>query len=221
MAARRLTFRVLLVSTHRWLGLLLGLWLALLGATGSLLAWAPELIRAEMLARDPYHRSRVDQPMIGVTAAHAALQRAQPELAPAEIGLVIVPNYRYPHYLFPVRRHGGVVYKVDPYDGTVHRPYRKSDLLIGRVTEWHENLLLGPRGLLLNGLGSALALVMLVSGLWLWWPATWRAARRSLSVRGGQALPRLLLARHNLLGVASLALVTLVTATAVVLTADT
>ncbi|MCC7494713.1 MAG: PepSY domain-containing protein [Fimbriimonadaceae bacterium] len=221
MRRRTVDWRRLWRQVHLWLGLLLGGWLALIGATGSVLAWGPELIRSELLWRHPYRRQALDQPRLPLSQVVAALQQADPTIQLTDLRLIVIPNFRYPHFLVPLRRSGGIVYKIDPFDGTVYQPYRKTDLWIGLVSAFHENLLLGPRGLLLNGWCSALAVVLLGSGLWTWWPRSRSACWRSLRPRRGTPPRRQLLAWHNLGGLTGLPVLLLTTTTAVLLVSET
>jgi len=78
-----------------------------------------------------------------------------------------------------------------------------------QAVEWlvdlHDNLLAGETGRLLNGIGGALFMVLILTGGWLWWPG-WRHILRSLKVGKPQASRRFTLQLHSVLGILSFAL---------------
>jgi uncharacterized iron-regulated membrane protein len=191
------------------------LWFGLIGLSGSVLAWLPDLISYEMRVRHPYEITSPNQPQIPLSQAIAQLRKTVPDITPKELSSAILPNERYPFYLFSLRREDAVTYKIDPYSGTVHPPYRKSDLIIGNIANFHEMLLLGPKGLIANGVASFFAVFMLLSGLWLWWPSTMRQLKIRLSVKRGASWRRQLMDLHNVLGIYLFVVVFLTTATAV------
>jgi uncharacterized iron-regulated membrane protein len=213
--ARRL--RRIMFFIHLWTGVILGLWFALVGGSGSIMAWLPELISFEMQARHPFERTHPGQAQIPLSEALSQFRKAMPDVQPAELAAVTLPNERFPYYLVPVRRKGGLFYEVDPYSGTVHSGFRKSDLIIGNLSNFHEMLLLGPKGLLANGIGAVFALFMLLTGLWLWWPSTWKQLRLRLTVKRGAPVRRLFMDLHNVFGAYLYVILFVASLTAVVL----
>ena len=87
-----------------------------------------------------------------------------------------------------------------------------------RVVEWlvdlHDNLLSGSTGRMLNGVGGALVIALIVTGLVVWWPG-WRRVGASLNVGRPEASRRFARQLHNVLGVASCALLLVWALTAV------
>jgi uncharacterized iron-regulated membrane protein len=78
-----------------------------------------------------------------------------------------------------------------------------------RTMEWlvdlHDNLLAGQTGRLLNGIGGALFLVLILTGAWLWWPGTGNVLR-SLKVGRPRASRRFVWQFHSVLGILSFAI---------------
>jgi uncharacterized iron-regulated membrane protein len=217
--ARRV--RRIMFFIHLWTGVTIGLWFALIGGSGSIMAWLPELISYEMRARHPFEITQPGQAQIPLSQALAQLQKKHPELKPAELASITVPNERYPFYLVPVRSNGGGVYKIDPYSGTVHPRYRKTDLIIGNIANFHEMLMLGPQGLIANTVGSVFALFILLSGLWLWWPSTLKQLRLRLTVKRGSTPRRLFMDLHNVFGAYLYVILFTASVTAIVLAVNT
>jgi uncharacterized iron-regulated membrane protein len=73
------------------------------------------------------------------------------------------------------------------------------------LVDLHDNLLAGDTGRLLNGIGGALFMVLILTGVWLWWPGLSHVLR-SLKVGKPQASRRFMLQLHSVLGIVSFAL---------------
>jgi uncharacterized iron-regulated membrane protein len=184
--------------------LILGAWFALIGVTGSLLAWRGELSAAELRWRFPREEQPVSaaQP-IPLSQAVAAMQRAHPRSTARELATVTVPNARMPFYAFTRGRDRASqeTILIDPYSARVHPPVRLRTLFVGTVNQLHARLLAGPRGYLANGALTALAAPLLLSGLWLRWPAKVRLLKARLMMKRGVPLQRTLMDLHNVMGI--------------------
>jgi len=203
---------------HLWTGVILGLWFVMIGLTGSSLAW-PELIGAEMKAMFPYERTSANQPQIPLSQAISAIKKAQPDITPKELSLVIVPNYRFPYYIFT--RNNKVfhftLFLVDPYSGKVNPPRQVIDFTTGKLEQLHMNLVLQAKGLIANGIFSVFVLFLLLTGLWLWWPSTLRQLKLRLTIKRGAPLRRLLMDLHNIMGIYLYIILFVTTATAILM----
>ena len=126
----------------------------------------------------------------------------------------------------PARPERPVVVSLLDRDGRVDRlfdPYAAKDMgqsfpPILRAEEWlvdlHDNLLLGPDGRTVNGIGGILVLVLIGSGVVIWWPGRGRVWR-SIVVGKPEASRRFARQLHNALGIWSLALLLVWAITAV------
>lgn len=217
--ARKL--RQVLFFIHLWTGVILGLWLVMIGLTGSVLAW-PELIGAEMKIRFPYEKTSIDQPQIPMSQAIAAIEKADTGLSEAELSLVFIPSYRFPYYMFSHYESPSenVLFLVDPYSAKVHKPLQIQDFITGKNEFLHIGLIAGPKGFLTNGVLSFFTLFLLLSGLWMWWPATVRQLKLRLSIKRGAPLRRRLMDLHNMMGIYLYAILLVTTITAVILVAN-
>jgi uncharacterized iron-regulated membrane protein len=75
--------------------------------------------------------------------------------------------------------------------------------LVSRLLDLHDNLLAGPAGRKVNGLGAILLIVIAGTGLVIWWPGvkTWR---RSLTLHRGVGWKRWIWHLHGMVGFWSL-----------------
>jgi uncharacterized iron-regulated membrane protein len=94
-----------------------------------------------------------------------------------------------------------LVYSNELYRASKTRPAIR---LVSKLIDLHDNLLAGPTGRLVNGLGAFALLGLAVTGLVVWWPGikTWR---RSVGVRRGVGWKRLTWDLHSAIGFWSVA----------------
>jgi uncharacterized iron-regulated membrane protein len=217
-AVRLKRHRKLWLAVHRWIGLGVGLILAIVGLTGSLLVfWQPldRLLNPALLAPEAGcspagHRSldelvaaaRTRVPPEG-TLVRVALPETERPLLWAQYA-VAVPGADWDdrHDLF-VQPCSGAVLGPRLWD-TQDRPW--TGPLMGVVMRIHTSLLLNQRGLWLgNHILSTSCIVLMISvisGLWLWWPRPGRW-RNALSLRLGSSAPRLTYDIHRTVGACS------------------
>lgn len=200
--ARRLWLRL-----HRWLGLVLGLPVALLCLTGIALAYADD-IDAALNPRLYPSPSAPAVPLDRVLAAAASA------CAGADTTWLWLPHGLGPARIAcqpPGRPLQDIM--VDVRDGGLLavRDYARSPL--GVIVGLHTTLLLGETGRLMASALAALLAVSVVSGAVLWWPRGPGAWRRALRVAPWQG-PGLLHRLHRVGGAAAAAVLLLVAVTA-------
>jgi len=194
------------IFLHRWLGLTVGFVFLIAGLTGTLLAYAPELTgwMFPVIDGPPPENWQFRRAEI--------LKRVSVEHAQGDVTLIRFPNMdqgAYEIYL----ANDALEYR-DALNGDVvltRTPY--SDLL-SFSRELHTHLLMGHEGEeLLGWLGVAM-LVLVATGLWLWWPrfGMWRFAFRQPR---STALAPQLFWWHKTVGFISLATLFFVTLTGV------
>jgi len=154
---------------HRWLGLGLGLLFALIGLSGSLLALQPEILRLQ----------HPDWPAVVASneALAAALDRIAHSAAADEITAIDLPTERLPvwqAYTAQDRRH---YFDAQSGEWLLTRDVRNDWLLWLR--DLHTHLLAGEIGEQALGIAGLCLLLLLASGLYLWWPR-WHLLRSSL-----------------------------------------
>ncbi|MEQ1761378.1 MAG: PepSY-associated TM helix domain-containing protein [Vicinamibacterales bacterium] len=181
---------------HLWTGLVLGLYLAMLSVTGSALVYRLELNRLFQAPAPAFDPDRV--PMASDALAEAA-RRAYPGYDVSTMGTRISRN----RPVVEVRLARG-----DDHLDRLFNPYTGADLgdamsPVMRALTWlarlHDDLLLGETGRRLNGIGSALVGLVVVTGVITWWPT---GARRRRSGRARPSVTRSTNATvHRLLGI--------------------
>lgn len=184
-----------LFQVHLWTGVAVGLYVAIISLTGSILVYRNELY----LAFSPKPRL-VDN--AGTPLPIADLEEAVRRTFPDARVVVVDPGRTPNHAADATLERGGERTRrlVHPATGADLGP----TLPLGyRVSAWmldlHDNLLGGPTGRRLNGFGAFALLVLAGTGLIVWWPGISRW-RRSILVDVGANWKRLNWSLHSVLG---------------------
>jgi uncharacterized iron-regulated membrane protein len=171
-----MSIRRALLLGHRWLGLLLGLVMLLLGVTGSILSFQREIDAA--LNPGLFRPSGPPNPEIN----YAAVQRIAEQATRRPVGSIRPPDAVWPVWVVsPPRQRGtppGPIAYIDPATGRLlgERDGRAS--FIGVTRQLHEALLLRDwGGHEAVGWFGVLLLLFSLSGIWLWWPRPGGGAR--------------------------------------------
>lgn len=187
---RRAVFQI-----HLWSGISLGLYIFFISVTGSVLVYRNELY----VAATP-------EPIISESAG--------PALSDDELTTIAeraYPGYRVARIIRRQNLSEAVEIWLDRGDERRERlldPRSGEDVgsaaevgvwLVSRLIELHADLLAGPTGRRVNGLGAFAVLVSAGTGLVIWWPgiARWR---RSLTLRRGVGWKRLTWDLHSAIG---------------------
>lgn len=200
---------------HLWLGLGLGGLLVLLGLTGSILAFYPEIdallhpeIRVE--GSDPPNWDR----------ALATVRAAYPDKdGPWRFEVTDQPGAIPARYYDPPERPGyafrPMMVWLSPDGGAVLRRDYWGEYAMTFIYDLHYRLLLGETGgKVLGWVGFAL-LALLLSGLWAWWPrGSWNKALR---FKRGAPPQRALRDWHKLAGLCGITFLLILTVTGIML----
>jgi uncharacterized iron-regulated membrane protein len=198
--------RAVWLRIHRWLGLVLGAGMALMGLTGSINVFTRELDAA--LHPALFAATRSTHPL-GPTAAFDLAQRAVPE----HVGFLYAPDAVWPVWTAFFHRDGSVwTLTIDPGTGHVLGIRDPHSSPIGLIYRLHSDLLLAPwGGEQVVGVLGLFLLIMAASGIWLWWPRhSLRAALTRLRSHPRQVLYGDL---HALAGIWSAVLIIVVAVT--------
>lgn len=187
----KLRLRRLWITTHRWIGLTVGLLFVLVGLTGSVLVFdhaIDEWLHPELLLT---RGSGERVPLAEVTGrAEAAYAAAHPgEAAKAEA----VGSPRVENGVWVTWFQGGTeaapvwtMVFVDPYSGAVTGQRVWGEDPVGTIYRLHYTLLGGAWGTAAVGVAGIVLMVSVVSGVWLWWPLWKRGWRAAFAVRRGR-----------------------------------
>lgn len=195
--------RRVLFQVHLWLGLVVGLYLVLIGLTGSLLVFMEE-IDAGVSPRLYHVEPRGER--LPVDQAFAAVRRKHPDRRLDRVTLPHGPDGTYEFLL--ARPQGGwgpgdmlVEARVHPYSGEILGERPRYGAFFNIVFYLHMELVLGKTGRTINSYGSLLAATILLTGLYLWWPATLKQWPVRLAVKRGASYRRTIHDLHNVLGI--------------------
>lgn len=190
------------LAVHLWLGLTLGAVFVLLGLTGSVLCFYPEID----LWLNPGQRPSAPVAAPALQPVLDALRAERPDYAGAwrlEMPLAAGRPINARYYRPPETAQRGFapyMATVDPATAAVSSGRYWGDYAMTWIYDLHYTLLLGPAGRTAVGVAGIAALVSLLSGLWLWWPAAGRRREAlRLTIRRGRV--RALYDGHVLAGV--------------------
>jgi uncharacterized iron-regulated membrane protein len=199
---QKVWLRRALFQVHLWSGIALGLYILMISVTGSVLVYRNELYRAATPAP--------------IVSNGSGARMSDDQLTDAATRLY--PGYRVERILRARNPDQAVDVWLDRGDRTKRRlfdPRSGQDLgdtvpagiwLVSKLLDLHDNLLAGPTGRRVNGVGALAVLVVAATGLVIWWPGikTWR---RSLTVPSGLGWKRVIWHLHSMIGFWSLGFV--------------
>ncbi|WP_437229226.1 PepSY-associated TM helix domain-containing protein [Planctomicrobium sp. SH661] len=208
--------RTIWITSHRWLGLTVGLMMVLSGLTGSLLVFRSnidESIHPEIfsVAGEASHRNVSD-----ILAA----ARTSPVASRGSISFVDFP--RSENGVWTVWYQTGTkaspeLTKVyfNPFNAHITGTRVHGEDLMTWLYKLHVELLSGPTGETIVGIIGILLMISVVSGILLWWPLWRHSWRAAFSIRSGRRLNYDL---HKTSGILSSVLLLIVAASGVYLT---
>jgi uncharacterized iron-regulated membrane protein len=170
---------------HLWAGIGLGLWLVILGLTGSALVYQHSLRQILEQGRE----IKPGIPPLPIDQLLALVHQQRPDLTVVDIdGL----EYKDSALELLVRSAGATgpekrsrYLLVDPGTGAIGAMQSSSSTFMGVVAQLHYNLLSGETGLAINAFAGGLAIFFAITGLILWWrgKAKWKNGLR-IKIKG-------------------------------------
>jgi uncharacterized iron-regulated membrane protein len=203
---RKLWIRRALFQIHLWLGVLLSLYVVIIGLSGSVIVWEDEIqAHAYRQVRfDPEHLSPPEQVMEDARAAY--------------------PGESITYFMFP--QGNAPIYTVYLQNAHNDRRIVRADATTGKllpaagptfvdwVHELHVYLLMGQRGFVLNCSAGIGILILALTGAVLWWPGL-RIWGRGLYVSLRHSWKRISYDAHSAIGIWTLLIVSMWGLTAV------
>ena len=164
---RRAIFQI-----HLWVGLIVALYMAIIGMTGSVLVFRQE-IDARALPRH-WRELRTTSPANAGTVI-ARLNAVYPDLRMISL---MAPTPFNPTFVATLLGRGRISVACDPTTGEVLGPVPRPAAWLTFVRQVHETLLIRGTGRVWNGGGAAFLLLLAATGLVNWWPGVgnWRRA---------------------------------------------
>jgi uncharacterized iron-regulated membrane protein len=212
--------RGLWLSIHRWLGIGLGVWFALVGATGSILVFEDAIdawLNPQLLTTDKRGAWLPVEAIVERATEEHDLGRIEKIRFPQAAGEV----YRLTVRVSPARRVGSerIEAMFDPVDGRLLGTRKAEALglaaphLLKTLYEFHRNVLLGEAGSNIVGIAGFLLLASAVSGIVLAWPKKRAGWRRLVWINTRASATRIAFDVHRSFGVAFALLLLLSTLT--------
>jgi uncharacterized iron-regulated membrane protein len=182
--------RKLLFNLHLYSALILGLFVLIIGVTGSLIAFEGDIDRLTNL--DLFEVKPQGQPL---TAARmlAAARKAYPD---QRIGTIRFPTDEKSAATFGVK--GGLQVFLNPYTGAIIGS-RGATSWLTSAHQLHIRLLMGKAGETVVSSVTVVLLFLVASGIYLWWPL------KRATVKWGASARRIHFDLHNSVGIYSAA----------------
>jgi uncharacterized iron-regulated membrane protein len=196
---QKIWLRRALFQVHLWSGIALGLYVFMISVTGSVVEYSNELFRAT--TPKPVI-SKASGPLLTDAQLREAARRFYPDYRVLRIGHPSNPEQAVDIWL----GRGNKVKKrlFDVRSGSdLGDSIPMGIWIVSTLLDLHDNLLAGPTGRKVNGIGAAALLVLGMTGLAIWWPGikTWR---RSLTVHRRLGWKGFIWHLHSMIGFWSL-----------------
>ncbi|MBW4549533.1 MAG: PepSY domain-containing protein [Aphanocapsa sp. GSE-SYN-MK-11-07L] len=164
---QHLKWRNLAFNLHRYLGLAVGLVLVVIGLTGSLLVFMPE-IDAQMI-QQRFGTVTPQTQVVPVDQLVDTVKATYAEHPDWKVGQVqMLPDHKF--YTVRLNRPDQTQWEVfvNPYTGTVIGDRQRETAFFSRVLNLHYALLSGDIGTIIAGIAALLLFILSITGILLW-----------------------------------------------------
>jgi uncharacterized iron-regulated membrane protein len=194
-APRKTRLRRWIFQIHFYAGLILGLIWTVIGLTGSLIVFLPELRRLEVPG---WTRVVPTGDPLPLETLFKRFQQERPTDTPVRIDFDFKPGWAI--NFGSTAANGDPIHTfIDPYRGTVLASLNYKHRLLEEIYQLHSDLLEGRTGRTVNGWFAMLLILAFSSGLLLWWHGR-RYWKRGLEYRFKASWKRQIWDLHNLVG---------------------
>jgi uncharacterized iron-regulated membrane protein len=186
---RRVNFQI-----HLWTGVVLALYVTVIGVTGSILVFGAELERLENPNTWPPFGSAV--PVAGMATVIENLAARYPQ---THIVSVMAPTPGEPVFTAVLQSSQRITVACHPQTGEILGEVNRKASRLEWVYDLHENLLARRTGRVVNGAAAGFLLLLALTGMLNWWPGlqNWR---RALTVDFGRKWKRINFDLHSAVG---------------------
>ena len=207
------SFKEITLFLHRWLGIITGLVVIILSVTGCLDVFHQEI--SGWVRHDTFHADSVptDQQTLPIQELqHKAAEALNTASLPDGLTTYKDPQRNWSAMLYKAGEEswtyfGGMeVYKtayINPYNGKIEGIVNEKKDFFQIVKGIHWSLLLAtPIGQPIIVWSTVIFIILLISGLILWWPKKWNRAgkQKSFKIKWGSTWRRVNYDLHNVLG---------------------
>nr|WKN39790.1 PepSY-associated TM helix domain-containing protein [Tunicatimonas sp. TK19036] len=186
-------FKKLVGKIHLWIGLMVGLPFFVIALSGALYTWAPEM--AAFLYQQKVEPQKQD--FVSVSDLKATLDREFPQ------GDFRTAFYRDETSAIEVLLFGQGTYyhaQFNPYTAALIHVQDMNKGGLNYLKFLHRNLMLGKIGQQIVHWITLLFLIMMITGLIIWWPAGKLGRKQRFTIKWGASPKRLTYDLHNVLG---------------------
>lgn len=177
---------------HLWLGLITGLIVFVISVTGCIFVFEEEI--RDYTQKDYLYVPVQQKPFIGLERIIENFEKKESGSAISGIRII----NKEPNATVSITSTKKKVYYFNPYDGSLVKKTGRDWL--STVQLIHTSLLLGETGKTITGFSVLIFLVMLITGLILWFPNQLRLLKQSLSIKWKASFKRVNYDLHNVLG---------------------
>lgn len=191
-----MTFKKSILFAHRWLGFISGIVVFIVCITGCIFCFQDEIQDAV------YSYRHVDNPHKPYLAPSILKARALEANKGATAGFVAYYGVNRPAGVFvTLPKKGYLNVFLNPYTGEITHREKPEDNFFSIVENIHLYLLLPPKiGSLVVGISVIIFMVIMITGIVLWWPKRKTDRKRSLTIKWNARWHRVNYDLHNVLG---------------------
>nr|MBU3861711.1 PepSY domain-containing protein [Flavobacterium sp. MC2016-06] len=175
-----------------WLGLASGLIVFIISITGFLYVFEEEI--RDFAQKEYLHVPAQEKSFIGLKPIIENYQKLEPKQKITAIKIA----QNEPNATVEITNKKKKTYYFNPYDGSLVNKQGSDWLNI--ILEIHRTLLLGDAGEFIQGWSVVIFLVMLITGLILWFPNQMRLLKQSLKIKWSGSFKRVNYDLHQVLG---------------------
>lgn len=166
-----MNFRKIIFWAHLISGLLIGSVILVMAVTGALMAFENQIV--DFAERNLQHVEVPAQPVrLKIQELIARASEKNPALMPGGVTLQADPSRSV---VVSMGREGGSLY-MNPYTGEILGRESKARQFMHSVEDIHRRLAWGETGRSVTGASAFVMLIMVISGIYLWWPNQWTAS---------------------------------------------
>lgn len=189
-----MTIKKIFGKLHLWLGLASGIVVFIVCITGAIWAFSPEIENATQSFR---HVQAREESFLPVTKLKEIAEKYMPGKKANSIDFE--GKDKSAAVYFYGEGYNNTVF-LNPYDGTLLKLKDNENDFFGIVISGHYSLWLGEVGEFIVKWATVIFLIMLITGIVLWWPKNKAARKQRFKVKMGTSLKRLNYDLHNVLG---------------------
>ena len=177
---------------HLWLSVPFGLIIALICFSGAMLVFENEVV--ELTRHELYYVKKVETVPLSVDRLLEEVELTLPDSV-SVTGISIFPDPERTWQVNLSRPHRASMY-VDPYTGEIKGKYERPAFFVTmfRLHRWLLDSMKAEDGVfwgkMIVGVSTLLFVVVLISGIVIWWPRTRKALKNSLSISVGRGFRR-------------------------------